>query len=222
MLERVLEQEVMDSKMDAEEYASFDNQAVNEEFVARALELAPKKGSVLDIGTGPADIAVLFARRAPGLRFLAIDLGEHMLAMARSNVLRSGLADRIKVERADAKSTRQPAESFDMIISNSLVHHIPEPLLLFQEVKRVARPGAAIFIKDLHRPETDAELTNLVDLYAKGCTPYQRQSFWDSLHAGLIVSEVEALCRQAELLGVTVRRTSDRHWCVEQRAGATA
>lgn len=222
MLERVLEQEVMDSKVDAEEYAAFDNHAVNEEFVARALELAPKTGSVLDIGTGPADIAVLFAQRALGLRFLAIDLGEYMLAMARSNVSRNGLADRIRVERADAKSTKQPAESFDMVISNSLVHHIPEPLLFFREVKRILRPGAAVFIKDLHRPETDAELTNLVDLHATGCTPYQRRSFSDSLHAGLTVTEVEALCRQAELSGVTVRRTSDRHWCMERRAWSAA
>ena len=101
MLERVLEPEVMDSKQDADEYASFDNSTVNEEFVSRALELAPRRGYVLDIGTGPADIAILLARRAPDLRILAIDLGEHMLARARRNVLEAGLMDRIEIRRLD-------------------------------------------------------------------------------------------------------------------------
>src|SRR5436190_6207277 len=113
MLERVLEPEVMDSELDAHEYATFDNSAVNDEFVTRALELAPPSGQVLDVGTGPGDIAVLFATRAPALRFLAIDLGEHMLGMARRNVASAKLAERVEIARLDAKSTGRPAGSFD-------------------------------------------------------------------------------------------------------------
>jgi ubiquinone/menaquinone biosynthesis C-methylase UbiE len=101
--------------------------------------------------------------RAPGLRILAIDLGEHMLAMAEENVLRAGLADRIEIRRADAKATGLPEASVDMVISNSLVHHIPEPMLMFGEVARVAAPGAGIFIKDLHSEETEDSLLDLVD-----------------------------------------------------------
>lgn len=218
MLERMLEQEVMDSQQDADEYAAYDNTAVNNEFVSRALELAPKTGYVLDIGTGPADIAILLAQRAPGLRVLAIDLGEHMLATARENVRRAGLANRVEIRKADAKSTGLPSGAFDMVISNSLVHHIPEPSLLFREMNRVARHGAALFIKDLHRPATDAELEHLVRVYAKGCTEYQRRGFWESLHAGLTVAEVSAICESLEIPAVDVRRCSDRHWCLERRA----
>jgi predicted RNA methylase len=113
MLDRALEPEVMGSRQDAEEYAAFDNTAVNQAFVARALELAPHEGYVLDIGTGPADIAILLAQRAPRLRILAIDLGEHMLETARSNVLEARLTDRIEIRKADAKATGLPALSFD-------------------------------------------------------------------------------------------------------------
>lgn len=216
MLNRVLEPEVMDSKEDADEYAAFDNTAVNEEFVGRVLELGPRAGRVMDIGTGPADIAILLAQRAPDLRIVAIDLGEHMLAMARANVERAALTDRVEVARADAKATGYPAASFDMVFSNSLVHHIPEPEEMLREVKRLAAPGAAIFIKDLHRPDSEAELARLVDTYAEGCTAYQRRIFGDSLRAALTVDEVKALCRKVELTDVEVRRTSDRHWCIER------
>jgi ubiquinone/menaquinone biosynthesis C-methylase UbiE len=222
MLERVLEQEVMDSQQDADEYASFDNTSVNEEFVSRALELAPTTGRVLDIGTGPADISILLAQRAPGLRIVAIDLGEHMLAMARDNVRRAGLGDRVEIRKADAKATGLAAASFDMVISNSLVHHIPEPAALFREIARVASQRAGLFIKDLHRPETELELDHLVDVYASGCTNYQRRAFRESLHAGLTVSEVRALCSSLDWEGVEIARASDRHWCVARRFSASS
>jgi ubiquinone/menaquinone biosynthesis C-methylase UbiE len=218
MIERILEQEIMDSQEDADEYASFDNSAVNDEFVARALELAPAAGAVLDIGTGPADIAVLLAQRAPALRILAIDLGEHMLRLARANVAKAGLTDRVEVRKADAKATGLPGASFDLVISNSLVHHIPEPSSLFAELARLASPRAGLFIKDLHRPETEAELERLVDTYAQGCTEYQRRAFSESLHAGLTVAEVQGICSSLGLRGVEIRRCSDRHWCLERRS----
>jgi len=222
MLERILEPEVMDSQQDADEYASFDNSGVNEEFVARALELAPPTGRVLDIGTGPADIAILLARRAPGLKIVAIDLGQHMLAMARENVRRAGLGERVEILEADAKATGLPALSFDMVVSNSLVHHIPEPAALFREVARVAAPRAALFIKDLHRPETEAELNQLVNTHASGCTDYQRKAFRDSLHAGLTAPEVQRMCAALGWTGVKIVRASDRHWCLERRFGSTS
>lgn len=218
MLERVLEPEVMDSELEAHEYATFDNTVVNEQFVARALELAPRTGKVLDVGTGPGDIALLLARRAPALRILAIDLGEHMLRLARQNVAQAGLGHRVQIARIDAKASGQEPESFDMIISNSLVHHIPRPVDLFRELRRIARPGAGIFIKDLHRPTTREELDALVARYAEGCTAYQTQTFLDSLHAALTADEVTALLQEAGWSEVRAVRCSDRHWCIERRA----
>jgi ubiquinone/menaquinone biosynthesis C-methylase UbiE len=220
MLERVLEPEVMDTKQDADEYEAIDNATVNEEFVARALELSPATGGVLDIGAGPGDIAILLAQRAPALRVLAVDLGEHMLALARKRVGEAGLGGRVEVARADAKATGLPKRSFDMIVSNSLVHHIPEPAQFFAEVARLAKPSAAIFIKDLHRPESESELEHLVETYAASCTSYQRRLFSDSLRAALTVSEIEGICTDLGLENAVVRRSSDRHWCVERAASS--
>jgi ubiquinone/menaquinone biosynthesis C-methylase UbiE len=220
MLERILEQEILDSERDALEYASFDHAAVNAEFVTRAVELGPASGLVLDVGTGPGDISILLAQRVPRLRIVAIDLGEHMLALARANVAKAGLARQIEVARLDAKATGLPPAHFDMVVCNSLVHHIPDPELLFRELKRIARPEAAVFIKDLHRPASKTELEQLVNIYAQGATAYQRQSFFDSLHSGLTVPEIQAICERIDWRGVEVRRCSDRHWCAERPASS--
>jgi ubiquinone/menaquinone biosynthesis C-methylase UbiE len=222
MLERILETEVMDTREDADEYATIDNAEVNEQFVKEALQLAPSSGSVIDAGAGPGDIAILLAQQAPRLRVVAVDLGEHMLAMARARVAAAGLRDRVEIVRSDVKSTGQPARSFDMFVSNSLVHHIPEPLEFLAEMQRIARPSAAILVKDLHRPDTESEHQHLVETYASECTPYQRRLFSDSLRAALTVAEVESMCERLGLSGVRVRRSSDRHWSLERRFGAVA
>lgn len=218
MLQRVLEPEVMDTEEDARDYDAIDNQAVNEAFADRAAELAPAYGRVLDAGCGPGDIAILVARRAPALAVVAIDLADHMLAIAHAKVARAGLASRIEVMRADAKATGLPPGSFDMVLSNSTVHHIPEPSGFFHEVKRLARPRAALFVKDLLRPKTLAEWRHLVDTYAGDCTPNQRRLFADSLRAALTVSEVETFCREAGLIDAIVSQVSDRHWVLERAA----
>jgi ubiquinone/menaquinone biosynthesis C-methylase UbiE len=214
----MLEPEVMDTADDAREYDAIDNDAVNEEFARRAAALAPPRGTVLDLGTGPGRIAVLLAARAPGLRVVAIDLAEHMLAIARAHVAAAGLADRVQIVRADAKATGFPDGSFDMVISNSTVHHIPDPEQLFREVARVARPGAALFVKDLVRPRDLGEWRALVELHAGGANERQRQLFADSLRAALSVDEVGELCARAGLRGPSIARCSDRHWSLERGA----
>lgn len=218
MLHRVLEPEVMDTEEDAREYDAIDNAEVNAAFVDEAAALAPDSGDLLDVGCGPGQIAVLLARRLPAMRIVAADLAEEMLRIARRHVSLSLLGKRIDVVRADAKATGFPAESFDMVVSNSLAHHIPEPLHLFQEIRRVSRRGAAIFVKDLLRPAGLDEWRHLVQTYAADCNAYQRRLFADSLRAALSLDEVAQLCHEAGLTGVIVERVSDRHWAVHRTA----
>jgi ubiquinone/menaquinone biosynthesis C-methylase UbiE len=139
-----------------------------------------------------------------------------MLALARDNVKRAGLEARVRIVCADAKATGEHDAMFDMVMSNSLVHHIPDPVLFFQEAKRVASRAAALCIMDLHRPATEAEHQSLVERYAEECTDYQRRLFSDSLHAALTIEEVRAICDRVGFTDVDVCRTSDRHWCVKR------
>jgi hypothetical protein len=84
--------------------------------------------------------------------------------------------------------------------------------LLFREIARIAKPGAGIFLKDLRRPASRAELDDLVATYASHDTPYQRLLFRNSLHAALRPEEVADLACAAGLVGAEVMVPSDRHW----------
>jgi ubiquinone/menaquinone biosynthesis C-methylase UbiE len=97
-------------------------------------------------------------------------------------------------------------------MSNSIVHHIPDPRTVFAEIARVAAPGATIFVRDLLRPANKATLNHLVETYAGGANEHQKKMFAESLHAALTVQEVRDLVAAAGFDPAGVRQTTDRHW----------
>jgi SAM-dependent methyltransferase len=98
------------------------------------------------------------------------------------------------------------------VISNSIVHHIPEPRAVLAEIVRVVRPGGVLFIRDLLRPDDEATLRHLVATYAGDANAHQRQMFADSLHAALTIREMRALITALGLDPAGLRQTTDRHW----------
>ena len=107
---------------------------------------------------------------------------------------------------------RTPMASFDAVMSNSIVHHIPEPRDVLAEALRVVRPGGLIFIRDLLRPADDATVRRLVDTYAAGANDHQRFLLDASLRAALSLGEIRDLVASFGFLPDTVKATSDRHW----------
>jgi ubiquinone/menaquinone biosynthesis C-methylase UbiE len=175
---------------------------------------------ILDVGTGTAQIPIELCRQCRDLRatawdsmhIVAIDLADHMLALARANVEKSGFADRITVEKADAKRFQYPDDHFGAVISNSIIHHIPDPFDCFAEMHRVCHPGGFLFIRDLLRPTDSATLAHLVKTYAGDANDHQRKMFADSLHAALTLDEVRELVGRLGYQPDNVHQTSDRHW----------
>jgi ubiquinone/menaquinone biosynthesis C-methylase UbiE len=212
MLPRVLEPEVMDTVAEARDYDAMDHRQVNEVFVVDFLTRGPSLGSVLDVGTGTAQIPIELCRRAPGAAVVAIDLAEHMLQLARHNVERAGLTGRVRVESRDAKALSYDDGAFDAVMSNSIVHHIPEPHRVFAEMVRVCRPGGVLFVRDLLRPVDAAGVQRLVDMYAGGATEHQRGMFSASLRAALTLEEIRDIVQSLGFPVLTVTQTSDRHW----------
>ena len=129
MLPRVLEPEAMDTAEEARDYDAMDHAAVNARFVADFLAAhGPcRGGEILDVGTGPGRIAIALCRADPAARVLALDLAEAMLDLARRNVAAAGLTVRIACVQGDAKGLPWPDGRFEAVISNTIVHHIPDP-----------------------------------------------------------------------------------------------
>ena len=212
MLERILEPEYMDSASDAAEYDAMDFTDVNASFADAVTTIAGNDAYILDLGTGTGRIPIMIAQRMPNVRIVAVDMASHMLTLGRQHVEQAGLTDRITLTRMDAKQLDCPTSHFDLVISNSLIHHIPSPLDTFREIARVMRPNAGLLIQDLFRPATTDELNGLVETYAADCNDYQRRLFTESLHAALTVDEVRRMITEVGLDGVDVQACSDRHW----------
>ena len=215
-MKRILEPEVMDTREEAEAYDAMDHTAVNIAFVERVVELGARQGHFLDLGTGPAQIPILLAQRCPKIRITGIDLSVNMLTLGEQHAAEAGLADRIALECVDAKNLPYPDQSFDGVISNSIIHHLPDPMAAFQEISRVIRPDGLILLRDLMRPEAPETAQALVDCYAADDTPYQKKLFYDSFLAALTIPEIEEMLAQTRLTDATVVQSSDRHWSVER------
>ena len=166
MLPRVLEPEVMDSPEEALAYDSMDHTEVNRLFVDDLLQAArrfdvPLDGIILDVGTGTAQIPVELCSRAPDYRVLGIDLAAAMLDLGQARVDAAGLRDQIQLQQHDAKSLPFDDGQFACVMSNSIVHHIPEPAAVLEQMWRVLRPGGLIFVRDLMRPGDEAALDDI-------------------------------------------------------------
>lgn len=206
----------MDTWLEATAYDAMDFESVNTAFVTDAIDLDPHAIKVLDVGTGTARIPILMCQQRPQYLITGVDLAQSMLILGQRNVEEAGLNQRIRLERVDSKRMPYPDLEFDMIVSNSLVHHIPDPLLLFQEIKRLVRPGGAILIRDLIRPESDDIVNDLVGKIGNSYDAHQQQLFRDSLNAALTLAEVQELIDRVGLVQVKLAQSSDLHWTISR------
>jgi ubiquinone/menaquinone biosynthesis C-methylase UbiE len=221
-LPRTLEPEVMDTEAEARDYDAMDHAEVNGRFVGDLLAFRAQVLDVLDVGTGTARIPIELCVRAPEARVVGIDLSDHMLAVARENVARARLGERISLEKRDAKGAGWPDGRFEVVLSNTILHHIPEPADLIREMWRLTAPGGAIFLRDLVRPRSITEVQALVqkhggqpasgDPIVVASHARQIELFDASLQAALTLEEVRAIVKDVGIPVSAVTMTSDRHW----------
>jgi len=224
MLSRVLEPEVMDSPSEAIAYDQMDHRAVNARYVDDLLEtwawtepegrglLDLDAVRVLDLGTGTAQIVVELLGRGGKLQVLAVDAAAAMLAQGLRNLQPCARKQQVLLAQADAKRLPVADARFELVASNSILHHIPEPAELLAEGVRVCAAGGLLFFRDLLRPRDEEELDWLVATYAAEADAQQRQLFRDSLHAALSLEEMRELVAALGFPRHSVSQTSDRHW----------
>jgi ubiquinone/menaquinone biosynthesis C-methylase UbiE len=214
MIPRVLEPEAMDSPEEASDYDAMDHTAVNARFVADFLRAhGPcRGGEILDVGTGPGLIPIALCLADPAARVVGVDLAAHMLDRAGRNVESADLSGRIRLQLADAKRLDGDVGHYEAVVSNSIVHHIPDPALALAEMARLVAPGGTLFVRDLFRPSTAYEVDLLVELYTALETAEARELFRDSLNASLTLGEMRSIVAEMGHDPAEVSMTSDRHW----------
>ena len=221
-MQRIPEEELMDTDAQARAYAQADFDEPHDMFIELFKEAFPGEditGQVLDLGCGPADISIRFARVFPQCRIDGVDGAEAMLAYGREAVASAGLADRIHLVHGRLPETTLPRQDYEAVICNSLLHHLHDPMVLWESVKRYAGRRAPVFIMDLMRPESREQAQWMMDEYLGDEPEILRQDFFNSLLAAYIVAEVQQQLQQAGLDHLTTRVVSDRHMTVAGWAG---
>ncbi|HEV2054170.1 MAG TPA: methyltransferase domain-containing protein [Methylomirabilota bacterium] len=215
-MDRVLEPELMTGEDQALAYAKADFAQVNQGFVDRFRACFPKAvgGAMVDLGCGPGDIPVRFAKALPGFTITAVDGSEPMIALAKLAAKQAGVEDRVHPRCARLPMLPLPLQSFDAVVSNSLVHHIPDPQRFWNEVVRLGKPGAAVLIMDLLRPESPGRAREIVEQYSGSEAPVLKEDFFNSLCAAFTLRELRYQIRSRGLGGLVCEFASDRHWIV--------
>ena len=214
-MDRTLEPELMDDPVQVEAYGRADFAEVNQGFVDRFREYFPdfSEGRVLDLGCGPADIPIRFAKLYPACHIVGVDASLPMIEFGEQAVKQAGLAGRItlKCERFDAVAGANIAEA---VISNSLLHHLPNPLQFWHKLRQFVKPGSPVLVMDLLRPDSPEEAQAIVDRYAAGESEMLRRDFYNSLLASFTEDEVTSQLARMNLTRLIIDVPDDRHWVV--------
>jgi len=220
-MNRVPEPELMDDARQAQAYAEADFSEPHSHFIElfqQAFGRDIGAGNVLDLGCGPGDIAMRFARAYPAMMVYGVDGAQAMLDFGSRILARCPeLADRVHLIHGMFPDATLPLNTYDVIISNSLLHHLHEPQVLWQAIRRYGGVGAPIFIMDLMRPDSSLKAAALVEAYAADEPEILRYDFYNSLLAAFRVVEIREQLQLAGLAHLDVQQVSDRHLAVSGR-----
>ncbi|MEA2114413.1 MAG: class I SAM-dependent methyltransferase [Thermodesulfobacteriota bacterium] len=214
-MDRIIEPELMEVEEQGQAYAQADFSGPNKHFIALFAAKFPDftgSGRVLDLGCGPADILIRFARRYPDCACIGIDGAEAMLAPGRRVIEQEKLSRRITLH-CQCLPFAGSDGCFQAILSNSLLHHLHRPHVLWQTIHDCTAPGGAILIMDLFRPDSKESARYIVDTYAGNESKILQADFYNSLLAAFRVGEVRNQLQQIGLK-LCCEEVSDRHLAI--------
>jgi SAM-dependent methyltransferase len=248
-MQRRCEPELMDDPLQARVYAEADFSRSDQAFTDRILALlaggesagsfpagdgqacspAALEERILDLGCGPGNISFRLAEALPDVPLLGLDGAAAMVALAEER--RQANPDRWP--RLGFLQARLPLSSeavaelpagfappYSLLVSNSLLHHLPDPAVLWEAVVRWAAPGALVVVRDLRRPGSPEALRELVERHAGEAPALLRRDYAASLEAAFRPEEVEAQLAAAGLSGLKVELRDDQYLDVSGRLPA--
>ncbi len=114
--------------------------------------------SVLEFGCGPAHLwRENIQRVPPGWRVTLSDLSPGMVEEARQALATSGRTFTLQV--VDIQDAPFDNASFDMVIANHMLYHVPDRQAALAQVRRLLRPGG-VFVAATNGPEHLQELAD--------------------------------------------------------------
>lgn len=231
-MERICEPELMDEPLQAQAYAEADFSGSDQAFTERILQrlamgapgtAASGSRGILDLGCGPGNISFRLAAALPQAPILGLDGAKAMLAWAeRQRQQGTGRWPHLHFHWARLPLSSQELAALDtlpvpfrppysLIVSNSLLHHLHDPAVLWQSVRQLAAPAALVVVRDLRRPPNPETLQKLVERHASSAPAVLRRDFANSLAAAFLPQEVEAQLEAAGLPHFQMESVEDRY-----------
>ena len=219
-MQRRLEPELMNGDAQVHAYADADfssgDQATIEaiqRLLAPTLPLPPDS-LVVDLGCGPGNITLRLAGLFPKARIIGIDGAESMLAIAREQAQQQQLEMSFLCQTLQEVLRGPLLGQADLIVSNSLLHHLHQPDLLWKVTQALAAPGCRTLHRDLRRPDSDAEIQQLLLKHLPLAPEVLQHDFAASLAAAFEPQEVTAELHKLGLDQLTVLAEDDRYLVV--------
>lgn len=214
---RVPEPERMEEADEVDAYAaaaaSTHLARLDAECAAAVLEMNANPGYWLDLGCGPGQIARKVAARTPA-RIVAVDVSFNMLRSAAGTTQRGALPPLLLVQ-ADASALPFRGGVFDLVFSNSVLHHLARPLPFLEEAARVLREGGKFFLRDLTRPPRWRMRGHLAR-HGRNYGGQMRRLFDASVRAAYTIAEARLIVNETPLRSAAVQECGELYMVIRR------
>ncbi len=210
-MRRTPESELMERQAQAVSYAQADFSESNQIFISNLLQQTTinSKTKILDVGCGDGEIPIMLVKKTR-CQITAIDGSENMLKQFILKKEKQNI-DNIKIYKKLINNELFPENVFDLVINNSVLHHISDVYLFWRTLIRLIEPEGKIFLMDLVRPESDKQLQNTLSKYG-GLDPTLLKDFENSLRAAYTIDEVKSQLNDFREITFNIKSVSDRHF----------
>jgi SAM-dependent methyltransferase len=214
-MERLLEPQLSEDRAEALAKAESDLDQRGGDLVPLFRELfgpeAPA-GHALHLGCRSGAATIRFASVYPDCTVHGLDQSAAMLAQARAHLAAVPQLDgRVRFIAGTLPGVPLPRTRYAVLMADHLLHHLEDPQVFWNVVRRHGAAGAPVLVRDFRRPMTHAESVWLVQKYAAGAPEEVRRDLLDSLHAAFEVAELERQLHAARLGGFQMRPIGDMH-----------
>jgi len=213
---RIPESELMESTEQARAYSCADFRESNNIFVNNLFRVSKINDTtkILDIGCGDGEIPIQILKRK-NCDITAVDGSEAMLDEFYKKVKNNNIRN-IKIMNSLIDDELLVDSKFDIVMSNSLVHHIKDIKSFWKNLIRLTDNNGIILCMDLQRPDDESSLINLLQTYG-GNNLTLKKDFENSLRAAYTIDEIKSQLDEINKISFTIKPVSDRHFFVSIR-----
>jgi ubiquinone/menaquinone biosynthesis C-methylase UbiE len=155
-------------------------------------------------------------------KFVGVDRSLAMIKKAEDSLATAPeVAGRVEFRVADGNALDFPDATFDLVMCNSVLHHLAEPQNLFSEIVRLVKPGGAILLRDLRRPSRFAVRLH-IRKHGKHYSGEMHRLFAVSVRAAYTEEELRAIVAASPLRGVRLFRHGKTHIGFERALGTVS